>query len=210
MKRVSSGGLGALAFLVLVVAGVAIASPPGGTYKASDVAKYLERGHRPAVIIALYLVAIAAVGLLFLLHRLRDAIDGTRATVFWGLSIAGAAAIVAGFAVVAAVPIAMGVGGKGVVIAPTVAFTIAETGWALLAGAGFTLVGLALLTLTLAPSALPAWVRWTTLVGGLAFAAGMAWFPLPLVGIWLLVTGIWLLRTENSRAAEATAAVAPS
>jgi hypothetical protein len=206
MKRVSSGGIGALAFLALVIVGVAVASPPGGTYKASDVAKYLERGHRPAVVVALYLVALAAVGLLFLLRRLRDALTGARATVFWALSVAGAAAIVAGFALIAAVPIAMGVGGKGVVIAPTVAFTIVETGWAVFAGGGFTLVGLALLTLALGPSALPAWVRWTTLVGGLAFAAGLAWFPLPVVGIWLLVIGGWLLVGERSRAPERSAA----
>jgi hypothetical protein len=206
MKKVSSGGVGALAFLVLVIVGMVVAGPPGGTYKASDVAKYLQSGHRPAVIVALYLVALAAVGLLFLLRRLRDALEGSRATVFWALSVAGAAAIVAGFALVAAVPIAMGVGGRGVVIAPTVAFTIIETGWAVFAGAGFTLVGLALLTLTLGPSALPAWVRWTTLVGGLAFAAGMAWFPLPVVGIWLLVIGVWLLAGERSQASEASVA----
>ena len=206
MKKVSSGGIGALAFLALVIVGVAVASPPGGTYKASDVAKYLERGHRPAVVVAFYLVAFAAVGLLFLLRRLRDALTGPRATVFWALSVAGAAAIVAGFALIAAVPIAMGVGGKGVVIAPTVAFTIVESGWMVFAGAGFTLVGLALLTLALGPSALPAWVRWTTLVGGLAFAAGLAWFPLPIVGIWLLLIGGWLLVGERSRQPERSAA----
>lgn len=207
MRRVSAGGLGALAFLVLVIVAVAVASPPGGTYKASDVATYLTRGHRPAVIAALYLVALAAVALLFLLRRLRDALEGQRAALFWGLSVAGAAAIVAGFALITAVPIAMGVGGKGVVIAPTVAFPIIETGWAVFAGAGFLLVGLALLTLTLGPSALPAWVRWTTLVGGLGFAAGLAWFPLPIVGLWLLLIGIWLLRSERS-GASATSAVA--
>jgi hypothetical protein len=62
MKRVSGVGLGALAFLALLVVGVAVAGPPGGTYKASDCAKYLGDGHRRAVIMALYLVAIAAVG----------------------------------------------------------------------------------------------------------------------------------------------------
>lgn len=207
MRRVSAGGLGALAFLVLVIVATAVASPPGGTYKASDVATYLTRGHRPAVIASLYLMGLAAVALLFLLRRLRDALQGQRAAVFWGLSIAGAAAIVAGFALITAVPIAMGVGGKGVVIAPTVAFTIIETGWAVFAGAGFLLVGLALLTLTLGPSVLPAWVRWTTLVGGLGFAAGLAWFPLPIVGIWLVLIGVWLLRSERS-GASATSAVA--
>lgn len=200
MRKVSAGGVGALAFLVLVIVAVAAARPSGGTYKASDVAKYLTRGHRPAAIASLYIMALAVVGLLFLLRRLRDALGGQRATVFWGLSIAGAAAIVAGFALITAVPIAMGVGGKGLVIAPAVAFTIIEAGWAVFAGAGFLLVGLALLTLTLGPSALPAWVRWTTLVGGLGFAAGLAWFPLPIAGIWLLVIGVWLLRSERSGA----------
>jgi hypothetical protein len=75
------------------------------------------------------------------------------------------------------------------------------------AGAGFTLVGLALLTLTLGPSALPAWMRWTTLLGGLAFAAGLAWFPLLLVGVWLLVGAVWLLVSDRSSMRQAAPAV---
>lgn len=205
MKRISAGGAGALAFLVLLVVAMVIANPPGGKYTATDVTKYLRSGHRPAVIIGLYLMGLACVGLLFLLRRLRDAIVGPRATVFWGLSVAGAVGILAGFGLVASVPIAMGVGGSAVTIAPTVAYTIVEMGWSVLAGAGFLLVGLALLTFALGPTALPAWLRWSTLVGGLAFAAGLAWFPLPIVGLWLLVIGIWLLTSERGTAPETTA-----
>jgi hypothetical protein len=208
MNRISSGGIGALAFFVLFVVGVMMAAPPGGTYKASDATKYLQSGHRPAVIAALYLVVLASAGLLFLLRRLHGAIEGARAQVFWALSVAGVTAIVAGFAVVAAVPIAEGVGGKDLMVSPAAAFTISEMGWAILAGAGFTLVGLALLTLVLGPSLLPAWVRWTTLAGAVGFAAGLAWFPLPLAGLWLLVTGVWLLRSDTSRAPEPATATA--
>jgi hypothetical protein len=208
MKRVSAGGLGALAFLVLLVAAFFAASPPGGNYKPSDISKYLTNGHRPAVIVAFYLMALAVVGLLSLLRRLHDTLSGARATVFWGLSVAGSAAILTGFALVCAVPVAQGVGGSAVVIPATTAFTFTEAGWVVMAGAGFVLVGLALLVLVLGPSTLPAWLRWSTLVGGFAFAAGMAWFPLPLAGLWLLVMGIWLLRSDRATAPEATAVTA--
>ncbi len=47
MKKVSSGGVGALAFLVLVVVAVFAANPPGGTYKASDVVEVPDEGSSP-------------------------------------------------------------------------------------------------------------------------------------------------------------------
>jgi hypothetical protein len=194
VKRGSLAGLGALAFPVLTFVGMIIMSPPGGNYKASDVADYVKSGHRPLVFLGAYMGAIGVVGLVFLLARLRAAIaDSTRASIFWALGIASAAGLAAGFALAAAVPIAMGYGGKGVTLSPTVTYTFAEAGWVLIAGVGGVLLGCALLLFALGGAAVPSWVRWSTLVAGVAAIAGYAWFPFALVLIWSLALGIWLL-----------------
>jgi len=199
MKRGSLAGIGALAFAVLPIVGLIVANDPGGTYKASDVADYVKSGHRPLVFLGLYLTGLGVAGLIPMLARLREAIaDETRARVFWGLGIAAAAAFVAGLALTASVPVAMGYGGKGVVIAPAVTFTLSEAGWVVAAGAGGILLGCALFTFALA---VPAWLRWSTLGAGVAAFAGAAWFPLALVIVWSLATGVWLLVANRAPAA---------
>jgi hypothetical protein len=39
----------------------------------------------------------------------------------------------------------------------------------------------------------PSWVRWTTLVAGVAGLAAVAWFPLFLAYLWAIALGVWLL-----------------
>jgi hypothetical protein len=137
-----------------------------------------------------------------MLARMREAIAGeTRARVFWGLGITATAAFAGGLALTASVPVAMGYGGKGVVIAPAVTFTLSEAGWVVAAGAGGVLLGCALFTFALGPVAVPAWLRWSTLVAGVAAFAGAAWFPLALVVIWSLATCVWLLAANRAPAA---------
>jgi hypothetical protein len=50
----------------------------------------------------------------------------------------------------------------------------------------------------------PAWLRWSTLVGGLAAVVSLAFFPSVLVLLWGIVMGIWLL-AEGREPAVATA-----
>jgi len=200
MRKSALAGIGGIAFTVLTIVAVVIEHSPGGNYKASDVEKFLKHGHRPVVFVATYMAYLGVVGLVFLLTRLRDSItDPTRSTAFWTLSVAGIGAWVAGWAVGAAVPVAMGIGGNSVVVAPTVTYVLFAAGYFTLAG-GAILIGLALLILVLSRPAFPGWVRWATLVGAAGAIAAPAFFPFGLFFIWAIVIGVWLLAGDRSPA----------
>lgn len=187
-------GVGALAFGVLLFVAMILANPPGGSFSAHDAAKYVEKGHRPLVIVSIYLAIAAASGLLALLARLREAIASPRvAQAFWGLGVASVAGFVVGWALVASLPIALAYGGHGVSSTPQLTFILAECGWVLMYGAGGILLGVALIVFAATRVEAPAWFRWSTLVAGIAALAAPAWFPFFLVMIWAVVAGIWLL-----------------
>lgn len=199
-KAPAVAGVGAIAFGVLLFVGMVLASPPGGSYSASDVADYVAKGHRTSVIVSIYLVVLAAVGLVCLLARLRDAIaDARTAAIFWAIGTAAVAGFVIGYALVAAVPLAIAYGGSAVTLQPTVVFTLAEAGWVVMYGAGGVLLGCALVALALRPAGLPAWVRWSTLVAGICGLAAPLWFPFFVVLIWAVVIGVWLLAADRGR-----------
>jgi hypothetical protein len=207
-RRSLVAGIGAVAFGVLPLVAFMVANPPGGNYSASDIADFLAKGHRPAVFVSLYLVLISAVGLLFLLARLRESIgDGAREPIFWGFSIAAVAAWMAGYAVGIVPSIALAFsGGKLHSLSAPVAYTFSEAGWAIMYGAGGLLLGCALVTFAVGPVALPAWVRWSTLVAGIASLAAIAWFPFFLVYIWAIVIGVALVVIEWRKAPQTAAA----
>jgi hypothetical protein len=198
-------GLGSIAFGVLMFVAILVASPPGGTYSAKDAADYIAKGHRAAVIISLYLLMLALLGLVLALAYLRQFVsDRNLGSVFWGTGIAAAASFAVAWCVIISVPLAIAFGGSAVTIAPEGVYTFSEVGWAILIGAGAFLLGISLVTLMLGSrGTLPAWVRWTTLVAGLGGIAGLAYFPFFLILIWGLVAGIWLLATGRSSAAVA-------
>jgi hypothetical protein len=77
-------------------------------------------------------------------------------------------------------------------------YTVAEAGWAVAYGAGAILLGVALLTYAAGPVMAPAWVRWTTLVAGIAALASLAWFPQFLVYLWAIAIGIWMLAAPQT------------
>lgn len=206
MSRSSFAGLAGVVFAVLTFAAAMIDSGPGGNYSASDVADYLRSGHRPVVFVAAYMALLGIVALLYFLAQLRDAIaDARHSTVFWGLSIAGAAAFIAGWATHMAVPVAMGYGGKGVTVAPTVTYVLVEAGYIVLS-AGAVLLGLALFVLVFTGAALPTWVRVITVLGALGAVAAPAFFPFGLFFLWALATGIWLLVARPAPSATPTTA----
>ena len=92
-RRSLVAGIGAIAFGVLPIVAFMVANPPGGNYKASDIADFIATGHRPAVFVSVYLMLLSAVGLLVLLARLRESIAaGSRETLFWSFSVAAVAA----------------------------------------------------------------------------------------------------------------------
>lgn len=178
-----------------------LANPPGGTYSAHDAADYVTSGHRPVVFISMYLVLVAAVGLLLLLARLRQAIEGNRSSLFWALGVASVTAWVVGYALVIGVPAAYSFGGaSNLHLGTDVIYVLSETGWAVMYGAGGTLLGCALVAFAIGPVAAPAWVRWSTLVAGIAGVAALAWFPFFLVYIWAIMVGVWLFVADSRRA----------
>jgi len=202
-----AAGVGALAFGILTFVALLIASPPGGTYSTKDITNYLAKGHRAAVIVAIYVLVLAIIGMLLMLWRMRDEIVGTRGTLFWGLGIASAACWLAGFAIVIAPATSLAFsGGKLTTLPGTLTYTVAEAGWAVAYGAGGILLGAALVTYAIGPVAAPAWVRWTTLVAGVAALAEIAWFPQFLVYVWAIAIGIWTLVSKRSSAPVAAVA----
>jgi hypothetical protein len=203
MKSTSiAAALGALAFGILTFVAFMLANPPGGGYSAHDAANYVTSGHRPVVFVSMYLILVTGIGLLLLLARLREAILGGRSRVFWGLGVAAVSAWIVGYALVVATPASYAFGGaSNLHLTNDVIYVLSESGWAIMYGAGGTLLGCALLTFALGPVTAPAWVRWSTLVAGIAAIAGIAWFPFFLVYIWAIVLGLWLLVADRGRAA---------
>jgi hypothetical protein len=200
MRRATTiAGVGALAFSVLSFAAWILVNSPGGSYTESTVTQYLATGHFSVVLVGLCLGLVGVVGLLLLLSYLRWLI-GTGAdgqllrSAFWGTSVASAACFAVGWGFVAGQPVAHAEAGSVLAVPPTITHLIAETGGSVMIfGSGAMLLGLALGILFLKPAVLPTWLRWMTLIAGLAAFAGLAYFPFILVLLWGVVVGLWLL-----------------
>ena len=198
-SRSALAGVGSIAFSVLTIVGLALANPPGGTYKASDAAKYVAKGHHVAVFASVYVLLLAVLGLLLLLAYLRDLLsaapDGERvARIFWAMGIGAATSFAIGWAIVLGNAIAHAFGGSGVVVDPAVTYLASELGFSVVFGPAAILLGFALIAFVIGGRALvPAWLRWSTLVAGVAGVVSLAFFPAALVLVWGIVMGIWLL-----------------
>jgi hypothetical protein len=183
----------------MTVAGIVISMSPGGGYEESQIADYLSKGHRPVVIVAFYLGLFGILGLIILLAHLRDAIgvapeNQRLATIFWGTGLAGAASFAIGWAIIGGQVVAHLEGGDAIAIPPPVTYLIGEIGVVMIFGSGAMLLGFALIALGLASRlTLPGWLRWSTLIAGVASLAGLAFFPFFLLIIWGIVIGVWLL-----------------
>lgn len=202
-------GIGGLAFTVLLVIATVSASPPGGEYEASDVADFVAKDHRTVVILSLFLIAAAMVGLLMVMAYLCETSFGSRRSgrIAWGTSLLAIGAFLTGWAIVLAPAMSITVGG-GPDVDPAVAYTIMQAGFGVFLAVSCLFLGISFLTLALAGSAAPTWVRIVTgIVGLLAFAA-MAFVPVYAVLLWGLVVGIWLLVSPARDTAPADAAPA--
>jgi hypothetical protein len=185
------GGIGGIAFGVLMFVAFVIASPPGGSYTESSVTDFVAKGHRTAVIVAFYLVLLAVVGLLAMLRELaRDALASA-------LGIVGAVGVAIGWGLGLTPALAMAYGGN-TSIDPKVGYTISEGGFVMLCGVGGVLIGLALIVTALR---LRGWVRWFTGVVGVIALASPAWFPFFALLLESVVLGTWLLTARREPAA---------
>jgi hypothetical protein len=209
-------GAGAIAFGVLTFLAFVVANPPGSTYKASDVERYLATGHRVSVIVAMYLGWLGVLGLICLLAHLRGYLGGVSGdsitrSVFWGAGIAAAASFALGWSVDGGQIIAHLEGGKSLAVSPQVTHLISEVGSVLfIFGSGSALLGFGLIALALgSQQTLPRWLRWTTLVAGVCGVAGPAFFTFYLVLVWSIVVGGWLLLAGRVSSAETALPSAP-
>ncbi len=198
MRRQTLAGVGAIGFAVLSLVAFSLAQPPGGTYKASDVAKYVAHGHRPAVFISLYVMLLAVIGLVIAITRLRAMLPADWSqTTFQSIGLIAAGSLLVGFALVGTVPTALSVGG-GSSIDPRLTYMFTEAGDAVLFGAAFVILGAALVLLAARAAAMPVWLRVVTVIAGIGGLAAPAFFPMFLVLIWALVVGIWFLAVPRS------------
>jgi hypothetical protein len=205
MRRTSLiPGVGGIAFGVAMFLAMVVANPPGGDYEASDVAKYLDDGHRTAVVISLYLTFIAVAGLICLLSGLHDAVaagQGWAARVFWGSGLAAAAAFAVGWAILVTPPASLALGG-GEAAGPRVTYLVTQAGFVVTLGAGGLLLGFALVVLMVASiGLLPTWLRWATLIAGMLGLASVAYLPFFVLLLWGVVVGVWLLASSRATAA---------
>jgi hypothetical protein len=188
-------GIGALAFGVLTIVGLALMNPPGGTFKESNITSYLEKSHRVAAFAGLYVEILAVVGLILALAFLRDAIS-SRPTrrLFWTLGMLGAASIILGWTIMDAGAFARAVGGSAVAVSAPTTYLVSQVGATIVWGPGAIFLALALITLTGSSSpAVPSWLRWVTLGLAVIALASPAFFPSFALLVWAVATGIWLL-----------------
>jgi hypothetical protein len=193
-----AAGLAGIAFPVLLIAAFFVSSPPGGEYSTGDIANFVEKGHRPAVFVSVYLGLLAVAALIGLLARLRDSIRESvkpgADRFFWGTAVAGAAALAIGWLLVLTVPVAIGYAGTALALDPQVVYTICEAGWIVMFGAGGVLIGIALVVAAFASRrALPGWLSVATGIAGVAGISSVAWFPFFVLLLWSLLIGVWLL-----------------
>jgi hypothetical protein len=188
-------GIGGIAFSVLTLVAVIVANSPGGNYSAAQVADYLARGHRVAVIVVFHLALLGLLGLIALLAHLRDLLENRRAaSILWGTGLAAAASFAVGWGIAAGQVIAHLEGGRAIAISPPVTYLISEIGVVFVFGCGAILLGLALIVLMLnAGQLLPGWLRWLTLACGIAGVAGLAFFTFFVLMLWGIATGLWLI-----------------
>jgi hypothetical protein len=196
-------GLGGVVFGVCLLAAELLGSPPGGNYSRSDVAQYLAHGHQPAAFIAGYLGVASAAGLIALAAYLRGLIASQNGDSRLA-SLVSAASFVAGWAIVTAIVAAHAQGASGLTAAPQTIYLFSELGVAMIFGPGGIMLGFALITLALTlrkTEALPAWLRWLTLITGVAGLAAPAFFPAILLVVWGITLGGWILTTGRAHEA---------
>jgi hypothetical protein len=208
-----AAGLGALAFGVVTTAAIMIASAPGGSYSASEVASFVTKHHSVVVLVVFHLALLAIVGLVVALVHIRDSIaaahrGGSAASVVWGCGVAGAAVMAGGWGILGGESVARLEGGSAAVPAG-VTYVLSEIGVMFIFGCGPILLGCALVAYAIrAAGLIPAWARWSTLVAGVAGIAGLAFFSFFVFMLWWVVVGAALIRGSRAAAPARLAASA--
>jgi hypothetical protein len=192
-----TAGLGLLAYGIGTPVAFMGIGAPGGDYDENMITTYISSGHRATAVAMAYLGAFAALGLLPFAARMRAELRSGGDS-FWGLSVAGVAASVIGWALAGGIPVIFGEGGAPVAgMSHDVVYALSSLSILVAVPASAFLVGSAALVLAVrAP--LPSAIRVLTVVGGVAGLAAGFFFPVFLFWLSAIVLGGWTL-TSGAR-----------
>ncbi|HUR50738.1 MAG TPA: hypothetical protein VMZ11_01310 [Mycobacteriales bacterium] len=194
-----SAGLGLLVYGLGTAVAFMSTGSPGGDYEDSTVAAYTDTGHWPVVAALAYLGAFSALAFLAFAGRMRNEL-GDRGDLFWGLSVAGTAAAVVGWMLVAGIQIAFAEGGAAVTALPhPVIYMLSEMSNLVAVCASALLIGTAAIVLA-TKATLPTPARYTTYAAGAFGIIAPAFFPLFLFWLWAIGMGGWLAMSDRSAA----------
>jgi len=185
-------GLGLLAYAIGTPVAFLGIGAPGGDYDDSMITTYVSGGHRVTAVAMAYLGAIAALGLLPFAARMRSELR-SGGDVFWGLTVAGVAASVFGWALAGGIPVVFAEGGAPVAgMAHDVVYALSSLSMLVAVPASAFLVGSAALVLA-ARAPLPGAIRVVAVVGGVAGMVAGFFFPVFLFWLAAIVLGAWML-----------------
>lgn len=207
-----TAGIAGIAVAILSVVGVMSSKIPGGPDTDKDIVTWFQDGqHRTNGIIAAYLFGLLGLALLALALGLSRAMDGDAAD--------GDAAVLARVGGALSAAAAFLIGSSLMSMVGSIVFQdggrsnqqVATLGWVTTGLLTFALP-FALIPLMVAvarAASTPAWLTWISWIAAVGMLAAVAFFPLVLIPIWAVSTGVHLLRqptmTRQSAGAPAPA-----
>jgi hypothetical protein len=196
-----TAGLGlALYGLATVVAFTGIGAP-GGNYEEDKVVAFMSSDHWRAAAALGYLGAVGAIGLLVFAVWMRPRL-GDRGDLFWALAVAGSAAAVIGWFLVAGMSVAFGEGGSGAAAAPhSAVYLVSEMSNLVTVCASAFFLGAATIVIA-SRETMSAPLRIVSYGAGVCGVFAAFFFPLFLFWLWVLGFGV---RTALSDSAPAPA-----
>lgn len=207
------GGLAGVAFVVLFAAAVITINGPGGDFQEhrADVVAYGEEAHSSQALIGMALAGLGAIALIRFCAALAERIAGGAARQYgaWlvlGSGTAASAAVVIGFAMWAAVPIAARYGNLEIPSAE-LGYFLGQMGSSVLFLGAFVLLSSMWLAITMhGAAAMPLWIRPGSLVAAMLPLIPLGYLSL-LVLVWVLVVSGYIAVHPTRRRHEARVSV---
>jgi hypothetical protein len=193
------------------VVGVAMAadSPDSDSSDAKVIAWYAKHSHRVGVIVGVFVLMFFGLFLLWFAAGLRERLraaegpGGRLANVALGGAILSVALIWAGSFALAAVPAGISLGSEPTVTSADVARFLPQMGFgAILVGGMFGAIAMIVATSIVAmrTGVLPRWLAYLGFACGVALLFGSVFLPMIALPVWLIATGVALLRGRPSEA----------
>ncbi len=195
-------GLGGIAYVVLSIAGVILAfggNPSGLDVDPATVQTYFaDSGHRDQVAVGWILIVLGVFFFLWFLSSLRQRLRRLDPGGFWtNLALIGgiiyAALTLASISIISAIK-TMSDDTFRHTVYPELIHAADDVGYVMLAtggiGAGAMMIAASIAALR--AGVLPAWLGWIGAAAGVLALGSIAFFPLFLIALWLLVAGVLL------------------